>query len=46
MSHLHRRTALTGASAVVLATGLLPLATAQAQDQHHRANNPTPRTYC
>ena len=36
MSHLHRRTALAGACAVVVATGLLPVATAQAQGQHHR----------
>ena len=40
MSHLHRRTALAGACTVVLATGLLPLATAQAQDRHHQVEKP------
>jgi arylsulfatase A-like enzyme len=43
MSHLHRRTALAGACAAVLVTGLLPVATAQAQDQHHRVERPTAR---
>jgi hypothetical protein len=37
MSHLHRRTAVAGAcAAVVVGTGLLPLATAQAQSQSHQ----------
>ena len=33
MSHRKRRTAVAGACAAVVATGLIPLATAQAQDQ-------------
>src|SRR5450631_328445 len=37
MSHLHRRSAIAGACAVVAAAGLLPLTTAQAQSQGRRA---------
>jgi hypothetical protein len=43
MSHPHRRTALAGACAAVLATGLLPLATAQAQERHPRVEKPNAR---
>ena len=40
MSNLHRRNAVAGACAVVVATGLLPLATAHAQDQGQRVEKP------
>jgi predicted AlkP superfamily pyrophosphatase or phosphodiesterase len=41
MSHLHRRTAIAGACAVVAAAGLLPLTTAQAHSQDRRAEKAT-----